>query len=127
MSEPAPSEMRELYARVYQEVYKNMIAAGYSERAACEATAAARNAVQSILAARLPDREEPRTDFENAPSPCLGWCVFGTGKDAEWRMIWRTPWHGRDGSWSAHGCPQDVRAWLPMPHPLGISEQEAKG
>ena len=52
-----------------------------------------------------------RTDFENAPSPCIGWCSPPAGDDV--RQIWRHP-HLKD-QWSAHGVTQTVKAWQPLP------------
>jgi hypothetical protein len=52
-----------------------------------------------------------RTDFENAPSPCIGWCTPPAGDDV--RQIWRHP-HAKD-QWSAHGVTQTVKAWQPLP------------
>ncbi len=54
---------------------------------------------------------EWRTDFENAPSPCIGWCVFPAGQEV--RQIWRHP-HLKD-QWSAYGVTQEVKAWQPLP------------
>lgn len=54
---------------------------------------------------------EWRTDFENAPSPCIGWCVFPAGEEA--RQIWRHP--SLKDQWSAHGVTQEVKAWQPLP------------
>lgn len=52
-----------------------------------------------------------RTDFENAPSPCIGWCTPPAGDDV--RQIWR---HSHlKGQWTAHSITQAVKAWQPMP------------
>lgn len=60
-----------------------------------------------------------RTDFENAPSPCIGWCVFPAGEEA--RQVWRGP-----RGWSSHSITQDVRAWQPMPAgPPALSDASA--
>lgn len=48
------------YEQVYREVYRAVVEAGYSEQAACMATVAARNAVQSALDG-LPACEHPPT------------------------------------------------------------------
>ncbi len=52
-----------------------------------------------------------RTDFDNAPSPCIGWCTPPAGDVV--RQIWRHP--QVKGLWSALGVSQDVKAWQPMP------------
>lgn len=52
-----------------------------------------------------------RTDFENAPSPCIGWCAPSAGDEV--RQIWRHPYI--KGGWSAHGAQQNVKAWQPLP------------
>lgn len=60
-----------------------------------------------------------RTDFEDAPSPCLGWCTPPSGDDV--RQIWR---HPRDKSqWTAHSITQTVKAWQPLPT-IGGGENE---
>jgi hypothetical protein len=56
-------------------------------------------------------REAWRTDFENAPSPCIGWCTPPAGDVV--RQIWHDPY--RKGEWSAHGVTQTVKAWQPLP------------
>lgn len=52
-----------------------------------------------------------RTDFENAPSPCIGWCTTPAGDDV--RQIWRHS-HLKD-QWTAHSITQTVKAWQPLP------------
>lgn len=52
-----------------------------------------------------------RRDLENAPSPCLGWCIFPAGEEV--RMIYR---HRHDaGSWTAYSITQTVFAWQELP------------
>lgn len=55
-----------------------------------------------------------RKDFENAPSPCLGECIFPAGREV--RMVWRNEWRGKT-SWEAHGCEQTVARWCLLPSP----------
>lgn len=60
-----------------------------------------------------------RTDLENAPSPCIGWCTPPAGDDV--RQIWR---HPRDkNQWTSHSITQSVKAWQPLPliAPLSFS------
>lgn len=52
-----------------------------------------------------------RTDFENAPSPCLGWCTPPSGDVV--RQIWRRSY--AKGEWTAHSVTQTVKAWQPLP------------
>lgn len=64
-----------------------------------------------------------RTDFENAPSPCIGWCTPPAGDDV--RQIWR---HPRDKNhWTAHSITQIVKAWQPMPsiepQPVAVAQR----
>jgi hypothetical protein len=63
-----------------------------------------------------------RTDFENAPSPCIGWCVFPAGEEA--RQIWH--WPGTTDRWSSHGMQQTVKAWQPLPALAALAPAQEK-
>lgn len=79
--------------------------------------AAVEGAIETIEGIRsLPRRAGPaatpwRTDLENAPSPCIGWCSPPAGDVV--RQIWHDPY--RKGEWSAHGVTQTVKAWQALP------------
>lgn len=66
---------------------------------------------RALMTDQKPIASPWRTDFENAPSPCIGWCTPPAGDDV--RKIWRHP-HLK-GAWSAHSVTQTVKAWQPMP------------
>ena len=69
-----------------------------------------KDAVEEIERLRMPEHRW-RIDFENAPSPCLGWCMPPSGDEV--RQIWRHP--REKNQWTAHSLTQVVRAWQPLP------------
>lgn len=56
-----------------------------------------------------------RDDMENAPSPCLGVCVFPNDGPTV-RIVYRRVWHGAV-EWTTHGIAIRATHWMPLPAP----------
>ena len=56
-----------------------------------------------------------RTDMKNAPSPCLGVCVFPNDGPTV-RIVYRRVWNGAV-EWTTHGIAIRATHWMPLPAP----------